>query len=197
MEHLSRDAALQLLHSYNQSESLVNHALAVEGVMRYFAPMYKGDPDLWGITGLLHDLDYEKFPEQHCIKTAEILKNEGYPDVVIRGTMSHGWGICTDVRPESDMEKVLYAIDELTGLVTASVYVRPNRSILDLSVTSVKKKWKQKGFSAGVNRELIKQGAEALGMELDTLIAHTIDGMKTVARDIGLEGNPAEQGGEE
>ena len=192
MNSINRDAALELLTEYNESESLLNHAFAVEGVMRHFSKKYGGDPDVWGITGLLHDLDYEKYPEQHCAKTAEILKEHGYPDEIIRGTMSHGYGICTDVKPETEMEKVLYAIDELTGLITATVYVRPSRSVLDLTVQSVKKKWKQKGFSAGVNRELIEEGAAKLGMDVGDLIAETIEGMKTVASEIGLEGTPGE-----
>ena len=189
MPDIARDEAFALLKEYNSNPGLINHALAVEGVMRHFAGLYDADPGTWGITGLLHDLDYEKYPDEHCKKTEEILEEKGYPAEIIRAAVSHGYGICTNIKPETDMEKVLYAIDELTGLITATVYVRPSRSVLDLSVKSVRKKWKQKGFSAGVNRELIEKGAGDLGMELDDLIRETIEGMKTVASEIGLEGS--------
>jgi putative nucleotidyltransferase with HDIG domain len=184
----TRDEALALLERYNQSESLIKHALAVEGVMRYMARKYGADEEKWGVVGLVHDLDYEKYPDQHCQKTEEILKENNWPDEYIRAVVSHGWGICVDVKPESDMEKVLYAIDELTGLVVTSALVRPSRSVLDMKAKSVKKKWKDKRFAAGVDRSIIQRGAEMLGVEVSELITDTIMGMREVAEEIGLKG---------
>jgi predicted hydrolase (HD superfamily) len=140
----------------------------------------------WGLIGLIHDLDYEKFPEQHCAKTAEILRERGWPEEYIRAIVSHGWGLCSDVEPQSRLEKTLYAIDELTGLVAACALVRPSKSVMDLEPSSVKKKWKQKGFAAGVNREVIQKGAAMLGIEVDALTADVIAGMREVAAEIGL-----------
>lgn len=182
----TREEALELLKKYNQSESLLNHAYAVESVMRYFAEMYNEDVEKWGIIGLVHDLDYEKYPEQHCSMTKKILEENGWDKEWIDSILSHGWGIITDVEPKSQMEKILYAIDELTGLITACVLVRPSKSIIDLEVSSVKKKWKQKAFAAGANREVIQKGAEMLNIQLDELIYHTIEGMKKVADKIAL-----------
>jgi putative nucleotidyltransferase with HDIG domain len=184
----TREDAFSLLKRYNQSESLIKHALAVEGVMRYIAQKRGEDPDKWGIIGLIHDLDYEQFPEAHCKKTEEILRSENWPEEYIRAVVSHGWSLCTDVKPESDLEKVLFAIDELTGLVTTTALVRPSRSVMDLTAKSVKKKWKDKRFAAGVDRDIIDKGAEMLGMETVDLITDTIEGMKTVAEAIGLKG---------
>jgi putative nucleotidyltransferase with HDIG domain len=184
----TRDAALALFKQYNQSESLLKHALAVEGVMRHFARQRGEDEDEWGIVGLIHDLDYEQFPDQHCIKSAEILNENGWPQAMIRAVVSHGWGICSDVEPRSEMEKVLYAVDELTGLVTTTALVRPTRSVMDLTAKSVKKKWKDKRFAAGVDRAIIDRGAEMLGMDRTSLIAETIQGMREVADAIGLGG---------
>ena len=184
----TRDDAYALLTRYNQSESLVKHALAVEGVMRHFARKYGADEEMWGIVGLVHDLDYEQFPEQHCTKTAEILKENGWPEDYIRAVVSHGWGICSDVEPRSDLEKVLYAIDELTGLVTTTALVRPSKSVMDLKTKSVKKKWKDKRFAAKVDRGIIERGAERLGVPVADLIADTIAGMQTVAGELGLAG---------
>ena len=183
----TRTQAFELLKQYNKSESLIKHALAVEGVMRYFATKKGEDPEKWGIIGLIHDLDYEQFPESHCRKTKEILCLHQWPGEYIRAVVSHGWGICSDVEPLSDMENVLYAIDELTGLVTTSALVRPSRSVMDLTVKSVKKKWKDKRFAAGVDRSIIEKGAHRLGMELTELITDTIAGMRTVAEEIGLK----------
>ncbi len=185
----TRDEALALLKEYNTKEGLIKHALAVEGVMRYVARKRGEDEDLWGIVGLIHDLDYEQFADQHCTKTAEILRERGWPEDVIRAAVSHGWGICSDVRPESDLEKVLFAVDELTGLVVATALVRPSRSVLDMKAKSVKKKWKDKRFAAGVNRDIIQQGAEMLGVELSDLITDVIMGMREVADAIGLKGS--------
>jgi len=184
----TRDDALRLLHEFNQSESLIRHALAVEAVMRHFARKRGQDEEKWGIIGLVHDLDYEKFPDQHCRKTEEILRERRWPEEYVRAVISHGWGICTDVKPESEMEKVLFAVDELTGLVTTSALVRPSRSVLDMEAGSVKKKWKDKRFAAGVDRSIIERGAQMLGMDLPTLITDTILGMREVAEDIGLKG---------
>ncbi len=188
----TREEAFALLKEFNQSESLIKHALAVEGVMRYMARKRGEDEEKWGIIGLVHDLDYERYPEQHCQKTKEILEERGWPDDYIRAIMSHGWGIVTDVEPVEEMEKVLYAIDELTGLVTAVALVRPSRSVLDMKPKSVAKKWKDKSFAAGANREVIQKGAEMLGMELKDLFEDVIMGMREVADQIGLTGNVQE-----
>jgi len=185
----TREEALALLKQYNKNESLIKHAMAVEGVMRYMARKRGEDEEKWGVIGLIHDLDYEQFPDQHCKKTEEILKENDWPAEYIRAVVSHGWGICSDVKPESDLEKVLYAIDELTGLVVTSALVRPSKSVLDMKAKSVKKKWKQKQFAAGVDRSIIEKGAEMLGMELSELITDTIMGMREVAEEIGLKGN--------
>jgi putative nucleotidyltransferase with HDIG domain len=185
----TREEALALLRQYNKNESLIKHAMAVEGVMRYIARKRGEDEEKWGVVGLIHDLDYAQFPDQHCKKTEEILKENDWPEAYIRAAVSHGWGICTDVKPESDMEKVLYAIDELTGLVVTSALVRPSKSVMDMKAKSVKKKWKQKQFAAGVDRSIIEKGAEMLGVELGELITDTIMGMREVAEEIGLKGN--------
>ncbi len=187
----TRDAALMLLQKYNQNEALIRHALAVEGVMRFAARKRGQDEEKWGVVGLVHDLDYEKFPEKHCHKSEEILREHGWPEEYIRAVLSHGWGICTDVEPQTDLEKMLYAVDELTGLIAATAMVRPSRSVLDMNAKSVKKKWKEKSFAAGVNRQIIEKGAALLGMELDELINDAILGMRAVADQIGLKGETA------
>jgi predicted hydrolase (HD superfamily) len=187
----TRAEAFALLQKYNHSDSLIKHALAVEGVMRHFARINGQDEEKWGIVGLIHDLDYEQFPEAHCRKTEELLTAEQWPAELIRAVVSHGWGICSEVRPESQMEKTLYAVDELTGLVTTTALVRPTRSVLDLTAQSVKKKWKDKRFAAGVDRAIIDRGAEMLGMERSALITETIMGMRAVADAIGLVGQAA------
>ncbi|MGB4130584.1 MAG: HD domain-containing protein [Tepidanaerobacteraceae bacterium] len=186
----TRAEAFELLKKYNSNESLIRHALAVEAVMRHFAELF-GEPDVekWAIIGLVHDLDYEMYPDQHCQKVREILTDEGWPEDYIRAIQSHGWGICSDVEPVEKMEKVLYTIDELTGLIAATALLRPSKSILDLKAKSVKKKWNQKSFAAGVNREIIEKGLELLGMERDFIIEETIKGMQKVAEEIGLKGN--------
>jgi predicted hydrolase (HD superfamily) len=183
----TRDEALALLMQYNRSEGLIVHALAVEGVMRHFAGKFGGDPDVWGIVGLVHDLDYEQYPDHHCRKSREILEENNWPEEYIRAVVSHGWGICSDVPPESKMEQVLYAIDELTGLVSAAALVRPSRSVMDLTTKSVRKKWKDKRFAAGVDRGIIEAGARMLDMDINDLITETIEGMRGVAEDIGLK----------
>jgi len=185
----TREEAFALLKKYNQTESLIKHALAVEGVMRYMARKRNEDEEKWGVIGLIHDLDYEQFPDQHCKKTEEILRQNNWPAEYIRAVVSHGWGICVDVKPETELEKVLYAIDELTGLVVTTALVRPSKSVMDVKTKSVKKKWKDKRFAAGVDRSIIEKGAAMLGVEIPELISDTIAGMQDVAEEIGLKGN--------
>jgi putative nucleotidyltransferase with HDIG domain len=185
----TRQEAFELLCRYNSNDSLIKHALAVEAVMRHMARKLGEDEETWGIIGLVHDLDYERFPEEHCRKSPELLREAGWPEEYIRAVISHGWGICSDVEPLNTLEKTLYAIDELTGLVTTAALVRPSKSVLDMEASSVKKKWKDKRFAAGVNREVIEKGAALLGTDLTQLITDTIMGMRTVAREIGLQGN--------
>jgi len=187
----TREEAFRLLEEFNESESLIKHALAVEAVMRYMARKRGGDEEKWGVIGLIHDLDYEKYPDQHCTKTGEILRDRGWPEDYVRAVVSHGWGICSDVKPETELEKTLYAVDELTGLVVTTALVRPSKSVMDLKAKSVKKKWKDKRFAAGVDRSIIERGAEMLDVELGELITDTIAGMREVAGEIGLEGESA------
>ncbi|OPX37216.1 MAG: hydrolase [Desulfobacteraceae bacterium 4484_190.2] len=184
----TREEAYRLFTQHNQNDSLTKHALAVEGVMRYFARKRGEDEEKWGIVGLVHDLDYEQFPEEHCRKSEQILRENNWPEEYIRAVVSHGWGICSDVEPQTELEKVLYAIDELTGLVVTTALVRPSKSVLDVKTKSVKKKWKDKRFAAGVNRSIIEKGAQMLGMEITDLITDTIKGMQEVAEKIGLKG---------
>lgn len=186
----TREEALKLLHEYNENDSLRKHAYAVEAVMRYSARKRGEDEDMWGVIGLVHDLDYERFPDQHCTKTKEILEEHTWPEEYIRAVISHGWGLCYDVEPKSTLEKTLFAIDELTGLVTANALVRPSKSVMDMTVKSVKKKWKSPAFAAGVDRSIIQKGAEMLGVEVSELIEDTIMGMREVAEEIGLKGEP-------
>ena len=183
----SREDALALFKKYNKTESLLKHALSVEGVMRYMARKAGEDEDVWGITGLIHDLDYEMYPEQHCVMTKKILEENEWPPEYIRAVMSHGWGLITDVEPVSKLEKTIFAIDELTGLVATSALVRPSKSVMDMEARSVKKKWTDKRFAAGVDRSVIEKGAEMLGVTLDELITDCIMGMREVAEEIGLK----------
>ena len=185
---LTRDEALALLKEYNESDALVKHGLAVEGVMRHFARKYGEDEEKWGIVGLLHDLDYEKYPDQHCVKVQEIMQERDIDPEIIRAVASHGYRICVDIEPQSQMEKVLYTIDELTGLVNATAIMRPSKSVLDLETKSVKKKFKSKGFAAGVDREIIKKGCERLEMDLGDVIEEVILGMREVCDAIDLRG---------
>jgi predicted hydrolase (HD superfamily) len=184
----TREEAYKLLTQYNQNDSLIKHALAVEGVMRYFARKRGEDEEKWGIIGLVHDLDYGQFPEEHCRKSEEILRENNWPEEHIRAVVSHGWGICSDVEPQTELEKVLYAVDELTGLVVTTALVRPSKSVLDVKTKSVKKKWKDKRFAAGVDRSIIEKGAQMLDVEITDLITDTIKGMQEVAEEIGLKG---------
>jgi putative nucleotidyltransferase with HDIG domain len=193
-EHVpTRDEALSLLTEYNDNEGLIKHALAVEAVMRYCARKCGADEEKWGVIGLVHDLDYGRFPDQHCHKSEEILRERGWPEAYVRAVVSHGWGICTDVEPQTDLEKTLYAMDELTGLVAATALVRPSRSVLDMKVKSVKKKWKDRAFAAGCNREVIEKGAAMLGVELGDLMEDAIAGMREAADAIGLRGDAEPQ----
>jgi putative nucleotidyltransferase with HDIG domain len=187
----TRDEAWKLLQEYVPSDALRRHALTVEAVMRHMARKHDQDEEAWGIIGLVHDLDYEQYPEQHCVKVVEILTKHDWPQDYIRAVASHGWGICSDFEPLTELEKTLFAIDELTGLVTAAALVRPSKSILDLPAKSVLKKWKDKSFAAGANRAVIEKGAGMMGVELGALIQDTIDGMRPVAEAIGLKGVPA------
>ncbi len=191
----NREAAWQLLQEYVKSETLLRHSLTVEAVMRHFATLYNEDPELWGNIGLLHDIDFEMYPEEHCQKTREILSAQDLPNEFIRAIESHGYGLINDVEPQENVEKILYTVDQLTGLVSATALMRPSKSLFDLEAKSVKKKWKQKSFAEGVNREVIENGAKRLGKELNELISETILGMRTVADSIGLAGNIEEQAG--
>lgn len=179
-EIISRDEAWDLLNEYNKDRFHLQHALTVEGVMKYFADElgYGEEKDFWGIVGLLHDLDFEQFPEQHCIKEQEIMRERGIDERIIHATASHGYVLTVDIKPEHEMEKVLYAIDELTGLIGAVALMRPSKSVSDLEVRSVKKKYKSKNFAAGCSREVIERGADMLGWELDDLIGRTILAMR-------------------
>ncbi|MFC1982898.1 HD domain-containing protein [Chloroflexota bacterium] len=186
-EHIpTYDESLSLLREFNENESLLKHAYSVEGVMRYIARKRGEDEEKWGIVGLMHDLDYERFPEQHCEKSREILKERDWPEEYIRAIVSHGWGICSNIEPQTEMEKVLYTVDELAGLITAVAIIRPSKSVADLEVKSVMKKWKDKSFAAGVNRSVIEKGTEILGVELRDLVTDVIMGMREVADRIGL-----------
>ncbi len=188
MSRPSREDAWNLLCEFNETDVLRKHALAVEGTMRYFARQRGEDEELWGLVGLVHDLDFEKYPEEHCVHTERILREREWPEDIIRAVLSHAWGVCTDVEPRSEMEKVLFAVDELTGLVAATALVRPSKSIHDTKVKSVRKKWKNARFAAGVDRATIEKGAEMLGVELPDLIGEVIEGMRSVAPAIGLDG---------
>ena len=182
----TRKDAFNLLKQYN-GEALTTHGLAVESAMRHFAKKYGENEEKWGIVGLLHDLDYEQFPDEHCYKTQEIMKPLGYSDEIIRAIMSHAYEMCTDIEPLTRMEKTLYAVDELTGLITACALVRPSKSVMDLEVKSVKKKFKQRSFAAGASREVITEGAAMLDMELGDLIQEVILAMRENAPALGLE----------
>ena len=177
----TRDEALTLLKEYNTEPFHIKHALTVEGVMRYFAEElgYTDEEEFWGIVGLLHDLDFEKHPEQHCIKEQEIMRERSLDERIIHATASHGYALTVDIKPEHEMEKVLYAVDELTGLIGAVALMRPSKSVSDLELKSVKKKYKNLNFAAGCSREVIERGADMLGWELDDLISKTILAMRS------------------
>lgn len=187
----TRDEAWKILTEYNESPALLTHAKTVEGVMRHFAQKFGGDPEIWGAAGLLHDLDYEKWPEAHCVKCLALFEKHGVDVDFARQLASHGFGICSDIEPTTDMAKVLFTIDELTGLIGAAAIMRPSKSVMDLELSSVKKKYKTKSFAAGVDRSVIEKGCEMISMSLDDVITETIHGMREVAAEIGLLGTPA------
>ncbi|MDR1080615.1 MAG: hydrolase [Deltaproteobacteria bacterium] len=184
METISRDRAWEILTKYNKEQFHLQHAETVEGVMKWFADDlgHSSDRDYWGVVGLLHDVDFELYPDQHCLKAPELLREGGVGEDVIRSVVSHGYGLTVDVKPEHLMEKVLYAVDELTGLIWASALMRPSRSVMDLELKSVKKKFKTLNFAAGCSRDVIRRGCEMLGWELDHLISKTIEAMRSMEK---------------
>lgn len=187
--HISRTAALDLLRKYNEKPFHVRHGLTLEGVMRWYANDlgYANEADFWAIAGLLHDVDYEKWPDQHCIKAPELLRQAGCSDELIHAVCSHGYGLCCDVKPEAEMEKVLFAVDELTGLIGAAAQMRPSKSVQDMELKSLKKKFKDKKFAAGCSRDIIRQGAEMLGWELNDLFSKTILAIRSCEESINSE----------
>lgn len=186
---LTRDQALALLKEYNQDEFHILHGLTVEGVMRWYAKElgYGDEEEFWGLTGLLHDVDFERYPEEHCIKAPELLRGAGASEELIRAVCSHGYGITVDIRPEHEMEKVLFASDELTGLIGAAARMRPSKSVMDMEVSSLKKKFKDKRFAAGCSRDIIKDGAEMLGWSIEELMEKTILAMRSCEQKIQEE----------
>ena len=177
---ITREQAYDLLTKYNREPFHIQHALTVEGVMRWYANElgYSDEADFWAIIGLLHDIDFELYPEQHCKKAPELLRQGGVSEEMIHAIVSHGYGLCADVKPEKEMEKLLFAADELTGLIGAAARMRPSKSVSDMELSSLKKKFKDKKFAAGCSRDVIRQGAEMLGWELDTLLERTIQAMR-------------------
>ena len=188
-EVISREAALAALKEYNKEPFHIQHALTVEGVMRWYANElgYGEDADFWATVGLLHDIDFELWPEEHCLKAPELLKKAGCSEEFIHAVCSHGYGLCCDVAPEHEMEKVLFAADELTGLVGAAALMRPSKSCLDMELSSLKKKFKDKKFAAGCSRDVIRTGAEQLGWELDKLLQMTLDAMKACEDEVAVQ----------
>ncbi len=189
MSNMTRNEAWELLKEYNKDKFHLKHGLTVEGVMKYFAKKlgYGNETEFWGIVGLLHDLDFERFPEEHCIKEQEIMRERGIDERIIHATASHGYNLTVDIKPEHEMEKVLYAVDELTGLIGAVAIMRPSKSVQDLELKSVKKKFKNAKFAAGCSREVIENGAEMLGWSLDDLIEQTILAMRSCEKDYEQE----------
>jgi predicted hydrolase (HD superfamily) len=182
----TRQEALDLLLRYNKTPSLIGHGRAVEAAMRYQARKHGEDEEKWGVIGLVHDLDYERYPEEHCVKTEEILRAENWPEDYIRAVLSHGWGLVNDIEPHSLLEKTIYTVDELSGFVSACALVRPSKSVSDLEVKSVKKKWKQKSFAAGVDRQVVENGIRMLETDFDTVTGEVIAALREVADEIGL-----------
>ncbi len=178
---MTREEAWELLREYNKDEFHLEHAEIVGKTMRYFAEKlgYGAEADFWEVVGILHDLDFEMYPQEHCIKSQEIMRERGVDERIIHATASHGYAITVDIKPEHEMEKVLYAVDELTGLIGAVVIMRPSKSVQDLELKSVRKKYKSKGFAAGCSREVIERGADMLGWSLDELIERTIEALRT------------------
>jgi len=181
-----KEKALEVLKQYNKSLALVRHGIGVGGVMGYFSKELGEDVDYWTAVGILHDVDYEMFPNEHCLKAPELLREAGYDDDFIHAVVSHGYGLVVDIEPTLYMEKVLYTIDELTGLIGAAALMRPSKSVMDIEIKSVKKKFKDKAFAASINREVILDGCKRLDMELDIVIDKCIQGMRCVAKEIGL-----------
>lgn len=184
---MDREIAIDLLKKYNKEEFHLRHALTVEGVMKYFARENGEDEEFWGLVGLLHDVDFEQYPEEHCKKAPELLKEINASDEMVHAICSHGYGICSDVKPEHEMEKILFATDELTGLIWAAAKMRPSQSTKDMEVSSLKKKFKDKKFAAGCSRDIINQGAEQLGWELNQLFEKTILAMRDCEDKINIE----------
>ena len=185
-DYIAREQAMELLQKYNKEAFHIQHALTVEGVMKWYAKElgYEEDAEYWGIVGLLHDIDFEQFPDAHCIKAPELLREGGVGEDIIHAVCSHGYELTVDVKPEHEMEKVLYAVDELTGLIWAAALIRPSKSVQDMELKSVKKKYKSAGFAAGCSREVIERGAQMLGWELDKLIQDTIYAMRSCESEI-------------
>ena len=181
---MDRNKAIELLKKYNKEEFHLRHAVTVEAVMKYFAKNKGYDEEFWGLVGLLHDIDFEKYPEEHCKKAPELLKEIGASDELIHAVCSHGYGLCSDVKPEHEMEKILFAADELTGIIWAAAKMRPSKSTKDMELSSLKKKFKDKRFAAGCSRDVIKKGAEQLGWELDKLLTETLEAMKNCEDEI-------------
>ena len=184
---ITREQALALLQKYNTEPFHIQHALTVEGVMRWFAQEQGEDPEFWGLCGLLHDVDFEKYPDQHCQKAPELLAEIHADDAMVHAICSHGYGLCSDVAPEHTMEKILFAVDELTGLIGAAARMRPSKSVMDMELSSLKKKFKDKKFAAGCSREVISQGAERLGWSLDTVLEKTILAMRSCEASVAQE----------
>ncbi len=184
--NLTREEAYVLFHKYNKEAFHIQHALTVEGVMRWYAKDldYADEEEYWAVTGLLHDIDFELYPEEHCKKAPELLKDGGVGEDMIYSVCSHGYGICCDVEPKHEMEKVLFAADELTGLIWSAALMRPSKSVMDMELKSLKKKFKDKRFAAGCSRDVIKEGAERLGWELDVLMEKTMEAMRSCEADI-------------
>ena len=176
---MDRNEEFDIFRKYNQEEFHIRHALTLEGVMRYFAKELGYDEDFWGIVGLLHDIDFEKYPEEHCKKAPELLKEINIPEEMVHAICSHGYGICSEVEPTHEMEKILFAVDELTGLIWAAAKMRPSKSTKDMELSSLKKKFKDKKFAAGCSRDIISRGAENLGWTLDELFDKTISAMRS------------------
>ena len=183
---INRQEALELLKKYNKEPFHIQHGLTVEGVMRWYAQNlgYGDEADYWATVGLLHDIDFELYPDEHCKKAPELLKEAGLSDDFINSVCSHGYGLCSDIEPKHEMEKVLFAVDELTGLIGAAAIMRPSKSVMDMETKSLKKKFKDKRFAAGCSRDVIEQGAERLGVELDKLFADTIEAMRSCEESV-------------
>ena len=182
--NVTREEALELVKKYNQEPFHIQHALTVEGVMRWFARENQEDEDFWGLAGLLHDVDFEKWPEEHCKKAPELLAEIGASDELVHAVCSHGYGVCSEVEPANQMEKILFAADELTGLIWAAALMRPSRSVMDMEVKSIKKKFKDKRFAAGCSREIIQRGADMLGWDLNELFEKTLEAMRSCEADV-------------